>query len=62
MTTPPLKPSKFNILLIAIKAISGIAGGAMILTENHPYISLAILALGAAANEVQAYIKTYTGK
>jgi len=61
MTIPP-KPSKLNIILIAIKAVSGVAGGAMILTENHPFISLGILALGAAANEVQAYIKSYTSK
>jgi len=56
------KPSKINILLISIKAVAGVAGGAMILSNNHPYLSLIILALGAAANEVQAYIKTYSKK
>jgi hypothetical protein len=54
------KPSKINILLISIKAVSGVAGGAMILSNNHPYISLVILALGASANEIQTYIKTYS--
>lgn len=51
------RSEKFKISLVAIKAICGVAGGALVLTENHPYITLIILSIGAAANEVQAYLK-----
>lgn len=51
------KVKKFELLLLIVKAVSGVAGSALILTENHPYITLLVLAAGAAANEALMYIK-----
>ena len=50
-------PKKWELALLIIKAVSGVAGGALVLTENHPYISLLVLACGAAANEAIMYFK-----
>ena len=34
-----------------IKAVSGVAGASLVLDNNHPYIALFTLCVGAAANE-----------
>ena len=48
---------KFKLLGLIIKSISGVIGGSLILTESHPYWTLGILGLGAAANEVVSFFK-----
>jgi hypothetical protein len=42
---------------ISIKSATAIIGGSLILVEGHPYLSIAILALGGVANEVVSFIK-----
>ena len=49
--------NKHKFIILATKAVCGVAGGALVLTENHPYLALAILAIGAAANEAIIYFK-----
>ena len=48
---------QLEIIVLSVKAICGVAGGALVLTENHPYISLTFLCLAAAANELILYLK-----
>ncbi len=51
------KLEKLKLIGISIKAGTGVIGGSLILSEGHPYLSLAILAIGAVANEVCSFIK-----
>lgn len=44
---------KFYIKMV--KVASGVLGGALIINENHPYIALGILVVGAIANEALNY-------
>jgi len=53
---------KLKLLGLIIKAISGVVGGSLILSEAKPYLTLAILALGAAANEVVSFLKDKENK
>ena len=48
-----------NLLLIAnvIKAVTGVVGASLILTENHPYWSLFALSLGAGVNEFLLFVE-----
>jgi hypothetical protein len=48
---------KFKLLGLIIKAVFGSIGGAVILEQNHPYLALIILALGAGANEWVSFLK-----
>jgi hypothetical protein len=48
---------KHEFIILAVKAVCGVVGGALILTEDHPYLSLLFLAIGAAANEAVIYFK-----
>jgi hypothetical protein len=43
--------NKWAFIAFAIKAITGILGGSLVLTNEHPYLSLTVLAIGAVANE-----------
>ena len=52
------RSKKIKLLALCIKAITGIVGGSMILTQQHPYIILAILSIGAVANEITNFIDT----
>ena len=47
----------YAVLTEPVKVRKRESDEAMILTENHPYISLGILSLGAAANEAITFIK-----
>ncbi len=47
---------KLKLIGLCIKAFTAIVGGSLVLTEGHPYLSLATLALGAVANEVVVFI------
>lgn len=51
------KVDKLKLIGLCIKAISGVIGGSLILTEHRPYLTLTILAIGAAANEIVTFIK-----
>jgi len=51
------KIEKLKLIGLCIKAVTGIAGGSLILVEGHPYLSLAILAIGGVANEIVSFIK-----
>lgn len=48
---------KLKLTGLIVKAVSGVVGGSLILSEAKPYLTLAILALGAAANEVISFLK-----
>lgn len=48
---------KYRLYGLLIKAVTGVLGISMILTENHPYISIGILAIGAGAAEWVSFIK-----
>jgi hypothetical protein len=43
--------NKWAFIAFAVKAITGILGGSLVLTNEHPYLSLTVLAIGAVANE-----------
>jgi len=51
------KIEKLKLIGLCIKSVTAIAGGSLILVEGHPYLSLAILAVGGMANEVVSFIK-----
>ena len=42
---------KTEFILKLVKVAAGVAGGALVLTENHPYFALIVLVIGAVANE-----------
>lgn len=46
------KPNKAKIIAVCIKAATGVIGGSLVISEGHPYIALAVLAIGAIANEI----------
>ena len=48
---------KYKLIGLMIKSVTGVIGGSLILTEKHPYISLAVLSIGAIANEWVSFIK-----
>ena len=52
---------KFMIVGYSIKAATGVAGSAVILEQEHPYLAIGILALGAISSEVTNYIKEKNG-
>lgn len=43
--------NKWAFVAFAVKALTGILGGSLILTNEHPYLSLIVLGVGAIANE-----------
>lgn len=51
------KIEKLKLIGLCVKAATAIVGGSLILVEGHPYLSIAILAVGAVANEVVSFIK-----
>lgn len=51
------KIETLKLIGICIKSATAIIGGSLILVEGHPYLSIAILALGGVANEVVSFIK-----
>lgn len=50
------KSNKIKLMALCIKAITGVLGASMILTEQRPYITLTILCIGAVANEITNFI------
>lgn len=53
---------KLKLIGLCVKSVTAIAGGSLILVEGHPYLSVAILALGGVANEVVSFIKEKENK
>lgn len=51
------KIEKLKLIGQCIKAATGIIGASLVLTENHPYLTLTVLALGGVSNEVISFIK-----
>lgn len=43
--------NKWAFTAFAVKAVTGILGGSLVLTNEHPYLSLTVLGIGAIANE-----------
>lgn len=48
---------KYKLIALCIKAFTGIIGGSLVLSRDHPYLSLTVLAIGAAANELVINLK-----
>lgn len=46
------KTSKAKLLALCIKAVTGVIGGTLIIEQNHPYLSLSVLCIGAISNEI----------
>jgi hypothetical protein len=51
------KIEKLKLIGLCIKSVTAIAGGSLILSEGHPYLTLTILCVGGVANEVVSFIK-----
>lgn len=51
------KPPQAKLIALIIKTITGILGASSILTNQHPFVSLSILCIGAATNEVINFYK-----
>ncbi|MES3018222.1 MAG: hypothetical protein V4721_10605 [Bacteroidota bacterium] len=51
------KIERLVLIGICIEAGTGVIGVSVILTEGHPYLTIAILALGAIATKAVAYIE-----
>jgi len=43
--------NKWAFIAFCVKAITGLLGGSLVLTNEHPYLSLVVLGIGAVANE-----------
>ena len=58
------KISNNNLLLIAMmtKAATGVLGASLILTEQHPFVSLLALSFGAAINEYLLFVEKSKNK
>ena len=46
---------KLALLAMCIEAVTGVIGGSMVLEQNHPYITLTVLATGAVATKITNY-------
>jgi len=44
-----------KLTALIVKSITGVLGASLVLENNHPYITLGVLCLGAAANEYIIY-------
>ena len=51
------KLEKLKLAGLCIQAVTGVIGGSLILSEGYPYTTLAVLAIGALANQVVSFIK-----
>lgn len=46
------KSKKLKLIALCIKAVTGVLGASMILSEQRPYLTLLVLCIGAVANEI----------
>ena len=51
------KYEKYKILGLVLKASFGTLGTSLILEQNHPYLTIIILSIGAGVNELLSYYK-----
>lgn len=51
------KNNKLKLAGMIVKGVTGVLGGSLVLSNEHPYIALTVLAIGAAANEYILYLK-----
>lgn len=51
------KIERLKLIGRCIQAVTGVAGGSLILIEGHPYATIVVLSIGALANEVVSFIK-----
>ena len=51
------KIDKLKLAGLSIQAVTGVVGASLILTENHPYFTLVVLAIGALSNQIVSFIK-----
>lgn len=52
-----MKKDKLQLIAICVKAATAVGGGSLVLENNHPYIALTVLVVGAIANEVVEWYK-----
>jgi hypothetical protein len=45
------KPKKARVIALCVKAVTGVLGGSLVLTNEYPYLTLGVLCLGAVVNE-----------
>lgn len=50
--------SRLKLAILCVESTTGVFGTASILSENHPYITLGILAVGAISNKILQYLET----
>lgn len=50
------KSRKVKLIALCIRAVTGVIGGSLILSNEHPYLSIAVLAIGAVADEITKFI------
>lgn len=46
--------NKGKVITLVIKAVTGVLGTSLVLENNHPYITLTVLVIGAVANELSS--------
>lgn len=46
------KSNKAKVITLIIKSVTGVLGTSLVLENNHPYVTLTVLAVGAIANEL----------
>lgn len=51
------KIERLELIGLCIKAVTGVLGVSVILTENHPYWAITILSLGALADQIVIFIQ-----
>ena len=49
--------NKAKLIALCVKAVTGVVGASLVLEQNHPYITLSVLAIGAIVNEVINFYK-----
>lgn len=50
------RSQKAKLIALCTKAVTGVIGGSLVISNEHPYIAITVLAIGAVANEVITYI------
>lgn len=48
---------KWTFAAYAVKAVTGVVGTSLVLEQNHPYLTVFVLAIGAVANEAITFYK-----
>jgi hypothetical protein len=41
-----------KLIALCVKGATGVIGGSLVLSNQHPYLTLGVLALGAITNEI----------